>query len=53
LAECADCSFKLLEKREIRSYKGKKNLEPYVMEIFTVYGVFFSVFYEDLTMQII
>jgi len=42
MAECAVYSFKLLGKREIRRYKGKKNWEPYVMEIFTLYGFFVS-----------
>jgi len=47
MAECVDYSFKLLGKREIRSYKGKKNWEPYVMELFAVYG-FFSVFFTKI-----
>jgi hypothetical protein len=36
MAEYAVYSFKGLGKREIRRYKGKKKLEPYVMHSFTV-----------------
>jgi hypothetical protein len=39
MAEYVVYSFKVLGKREIRKYKGKKNLETYVMARFTVYGV--------------